>query len=77
MVINGGLIMPSIREERPVTYTITSEDDVHYKIYTKDSRVSEGDANIEHIHISNLFNELTIITSVLNDLGYAVLFEVD
>ncbi len=69
--------MNSIREERPVTYTITSEDDVHYRIYTKDSRVSDGDANIEHIHISNLFNELTIITSVLNDMGYAVIFEVD
>lgn len=69
--------MTSIREERPVTYTITPEDDVHYRIYTKDFRVSEVDANIGHIHISNLFNELTIITSVLNDLGYAVTFEVD
>lgn len=66
-----------IREERPVTYTITSEDDVHFRIYTKDFRVSGGDANIEHIHISNLFKELTIISSILNDMGYAVLFEVD
>lgn len=66
-----------IREERPVTYTITCEDDVHFRIYTKDSRISEGDANIEHIHISNLFKELTIISSILNDMGYAVLFEVD
>ena len=66
-----------VREERHVTYTITSEDDVHYRIYTKDSRISEGDANIEHIHISNLFKELTIISSILNDEGYAVLFEVD
>lgn len=66
-----------IREERPITYTITSEDDIHYRIYTKDSRVSGGDANIEHIHLSNLFNELTIITSLLNDLGYTVTFEVD
>jgi len=66
-----------IRDERPVTYTITSEDDVYFKIYTKDSRVSGRDANIEHIHISNLFKELTIISSILNDEGYAVLFEVD
>ena len=66
-----------IKESRPIIYTITLEDDVHYRIYTKDSRVSEGDANIEHIHISNLFKELTIITSVLNDEGYAVLFDVD
>lgn len=68
-----------MNEERPIVYTITAEDDTHFTIYTNDSRVSGGDAKIEHIARTKLFNTLVMISTILNNEGdgYAVTFEVD
>ena len=68
-----------MNEDRPIVYTISAEDDVHFTLYTKDSRVSGGDAQIEHIARTKLFNTMVMISTILNNEGdgYAVLFEVD
>lgn len=66
-----------MHEDRPVVYTIIAENDDQFRIYTKDSRLVAKDSEIEHIHISKLFNTMVMISTILNDEGYAVLFEVD
>ena len=63
-------------EERPIVYTITPIAGSNIRIYTKDARVKDGDNDIQ-IASKNLLAEMTIISSILNDEGYAVLFEVD
>ena len=63
-------------EDRPIVYTITEIDPANIRIYTKDARVRDGDNDIK-IASDNLMSELIIISSILNDEGYAVLFEVD
>lgn len=63
-------------EDRPVVYTITELDPTNIRIYTKDSRVKDGDNDIT-IASRNLMAEMIIISEILNDEGYAVLFEVD
>ena len=59
--------------DRPIVYTITQNDAVHYSIYTKDSR-TDLQANVGY---EGLFTMLVSISEELNNQGYAVLFEVD
>lgn len=60
-------------EERPIVFTITQNDTIHYRIYTKDSRTDiQANAGLD-----GLFDELICISEELNKQGYAVLFEVD
>ena len=63
-------------EERPIVYTITPITDVNIRIYTKDYRVDPKDQEVE-VHVTKLVNAMTMISEILNDEGYAVLFEVD
>ena len=63
-------------EDRPVVYTVTHVDTSRVRIYTKDGRIREGDNDII-VTLSNLLNEMVIISKILNDEGFAVLFEVD
>ena len=63
-------------EDRPIVYIITELDPINIRIYTKDSRVKDGDNDIQ-ICSGNLIKEMIIISELLNDEGYAVLFEVD
>jgi len=63
-------------EERPIVYTITELDPINIRIYTKDARVKDGDNDIK-IASGNLMAEMIIISELLNDEGFAVLFEVD
>lgn len=65
--------------QRPIVYTITAEDDTYFTLYTRDARVSGGDAKIEHIARTKLFNTMVMISTILNNEGggYAVLFDVD
>lgn len=63
-------------EDRPVVFTITELDPINIRIYTKDARVKDGDNDIQ-IANGNLISMMTIITKLLNDEGFAVLFEVD
>ena len=63
-------------EDRPIVYTITPVTDVNIRIYTKDWRVDPKDQEIE-VHVTKLVNAMTMISVLLNDEGYAVLFEVD
>lgn len=61
------------REERPIVFTITQNDGVHYNIRTKDSR-ADLEANVGR---EGLFTMLVSISETFNNQGYAVLFEVD
>ena len=63
-------------EDRPIVYTITELDPINIRLYTKDARVKDGDSDIQ-IANGNLISMMTIISKLLNDEGYAVLFEVD
>lgn len=63
--------------QRPIVYMITAEDDSHYTFSTTDSRVSGGDAKIEHIVSSRLFDTMLITSTILNAEGYDVTFGVD
>ena len=62
-------------EDRPVVYTITEIDPINIRIYTKDSRVKDGDDDIT-IASGNLMAEMIVISEILNNEGFAVLFEV-
>ena len=68
-----------MREERPIVFTITEEKRTDsltmLKVYTKHERGSQE--NVEHLYPSELFATMADISEVLNDEGYAVLFEVD
>lgn len=61
----------------PVVYTITAESDTRCRLYTKDSRISEKDRCVGPVVTSKLLNTMIMISSVLNDEGFAVIFEVD
>ncbi len=63
-------------EERAVVFTITPVTDSDVRIYTKDSRVRPEDREVEATN-SKLVNAMTMISEILNDEGFAVLFEVD
>lgn len=63
-------------EDRPIVYTITQLSNGDCRIYTKDSRVKPGDDDLT-VANSKLINTMIMISSLLNDEGYAVLFEVD
>lgn len=63
-------------EDRAVTYTISQIDDERCMLHTKDSRIHGGDRSVECVN-SKLINTMIMISSILNDEGYAVLFEVD
>lgn len=58
--------------DRPIVFTITQNDAVHYRIYTKDSR-ADLQANVGR---AGLFTMLASISEEFNKQGYAVLFEV-
>ena len=62
--------------DRPIVFTITEIDPINIRIYTKDARVKDGDNDIQ-ICSGNLLKEMIVISSILNDEGYAVSFEVD
>lgn len=63
-------------EDRPIVFTISRIGDNICEIYTDDGRVEPKDRLIT---ISNpkLINSMMMISSILNDEGYAVLFDVD
>lgn len=60
-------------KDRPIVFTITQNDAVHYSIYTKDSR-ADLYANVGR---EGLFTMLVSISEAFNRQGYAVLFGVD
>lgn len=62
--------------DRPITYTVTPLDDGTCRLYTKDSRVKPGDNDIT-VTNSKLMNMMIVTSEILNNEGYAVLFEVD
>lgn len=64
-----------MNEERPIVFTITQKsfDDKTYDITTTDQRSSLCAMGVK---INNIFPMLLDITTVLNNKGYAVLFEV-
>lgn len=62
-----------MNEERPIVFTITRNDAMHYRIYTKDNR-ADLQANVGY---EGLFTMLVSISKSFNEQGYAVLFEVD
>lgn len=70
------------REERPVVFTITEritrrgrEAIRMYKIYTIDPRGS--DENVDSIYADEIYKTMADISEVLNNKGFAVLFEAD
>ena len=63
-------------EDRAIVYTISQISDIDCEIYTHDARVKPEDRLIT-ISNSKLINSMIMISSILNDEGYAVLFEVD
>lgn len=65
-----------MNEERPVVYTISEINHIDVRIYTKDSRIKDGDNDITVCN-GNLLPMMINISTILNDEGYAVLFEVD
>lgn len=64
------------REERPITFTITTVGNKGYRMYTKDARVQEKDRDVT-ISDNMLFAMMTFASGVYNNKGYTVLFEVD
>lgn len=64
------------REERPITFTITTVGNKGYRMYTKDARVDESNRDVT-IADDMLFAMMTFASGVYNNKGYAVLFEVD
>lgn len=62
-----------MNEERPIVFTITQNDAVHFRIHTKDSR-ADLQATVGY---EGLFTMLSSISKTFNEQGYAVLFEVD
>ena len=63
-------------EDRAIVFTITPVTDSNVRIYTKDGRVRPEDREVETTN-SKLVNAMTMISEILNDEGFAVLFEVD
>jgi len=63
-------------EDRAITYTISQIDNSRCMIYTRDSRVHGDDRSIECVN-SKLINTMIMISEILNEEGFAVLFEVD
>ena len=65
-----------MNEERPIVFTVSKSDmNEMYRIYTHDGRGS--DENVFNLYADELFKTMLDISEVLNDKGYAVLFEVD
>ena len=62
-----------MNNDRPIVFTITRNDAVHYNISTKDSR-ADLQANVG---CEALFPMLLGISETFNEQGYAVLFKVD
>ena len=63
-------------EERTIVFTISQVSDTGWRIYTRDGRVKDADNNITVVK-SKLINAMIMVSEILNDEGYAVLFEVD
>ena len=59
--------------DRPIVFTITQNDAVHYNIYRKDGR-SNFQANVG---CAGLFDMLVSISEDFKKQGYAVVFEVN
>lgn len=64
------------REERPITFTITTVGNKGYRMYTKDARVEQSNRDVTFSD-KMLFQMMTFASGVYNEKGYAVLFEVD
>lgn len=62
--------------DNPVIYTISEINHIDVRIYTKDSRIKDGDNDITVCN-GNLLPMMINISTILNNEGYAVLFEVD
>ena len=60
----------------PIVYTITELDSINARIYTTDDRVADCDKEIL-ICNGNLLSMMHIITNLLADDGYSVVFEVN
>lgn len=66
----------TIREERPIVFTLSvSERTLLHSIKTKDPRGS--DENVDNLYGDEVYKTMRDISEVLNNKGYAVLFEVD
>lgn len=65
-----------MREDRPIIFTVSvSERTGLHKIVTKDPRGI--DENVDSLFADEIFKTEKDISEVLNDRGYAVLFEID
>lgn len=62
--------------DNPIMYTITELDSINARIYTTDNRVADRDKEIL-ICSGNLLSMMHIITNLLADEGYSVVFEVN
>lgn len=62
--------------ERFIIFTVRPITDVDISIYTEDTRVNPEDREVV-AGTDKLIQAMTMISEVLNDEGYAVLFEVD
>ena len=58
--------------DRPIVFTITQNDAIHYRIYRKDGR-SDFQVNVG---CDGLFHMLVSISEEYKKQGYAVVFEV-
>ena len=63
-------------EDRPIVFTISPLADDTCRIYTRDARVKDGDNDVT-VAAAKLTNMMTVMSHILNDDGYAVLFEID
>ena len=63
-------------EDRAVVFTITPVTDRDIRIYTKDGRIKPEDREVT-ADATHLVNVMTMISALLNEEGFAVLFEVD
>ena len=62
--------------DTPIIYTVSQLNGNACRLYTKDSRVKDGDRDIT-VSSSKLINMMIVTSEILNNEGYVVLFEVD
>lgn len=65
-----------MREERPITFTISAEENGYYRMFTKDGRVDEFNRDVRFPK-DQLFAMMGLASGIYNNKGFAVLFEVD
>ena len=61
---------------KPIVYTISQLGAKGVRIFTKDTRVAAGDKDIT-VTAKNVANMMTVISEILKDEGFSVLFKSD